>query len=203
MGDVAGAAMRVLILAVAIGLLAVAWSLAGDLMGPRNVYGAPVAQVHDKLAAMTIPTGDDGPLGAHPVTKMVDKPLELGWNGGSRGAINCTARLEAAGGTATRVAVSCMAEGVRDPVLALAKIAMTEQIDSTLRDRPYNKQAVAIAASAVAALSAVPAANGAHPVPPGSSAAGPAAPEASPEATPAGPSAPPANQLVVPATPVG
>ena len=196
--------MRIVILAVAIGLIAAAWSLGGDLMQPRNVYAAPAAQIHDKLAAMAIPTGEDGPLGAHPVTKTVDKPLELGWTGGARGAVTCTARLEAVTDAATRVVMTCTAEGARNEVLALAKIAMTEQVDSTLRDRPYNKQAVAIAASAVAALTAVPPAGGGGAAAPAvGSPADPSTSAAPAETAPTEPSAPPANQPVVPATPVG
>lgn len=196
--------MRVLILAVAIGLMAAAWSLAGDLMQPRNVYSAPATQIHDKLAAMAIPNGEDGPLGAHPVTKTIDKPRELGWTGGARGAVTCTARLEAVTDATTRVVTTCTADGARNEMLALAKIAMTEQVDSTLRDRPYNKQAVAIAASAVAALGAVPPAGGGGPAAPVfGSPAEPAAPDAPPETAPSEPSAPPANQPAIPAIPVG
>ncbi len=194
--------MRVMILAVALGLLAAAWYLGGDLMGPRNLYGIPVAVVHEKLAAMAIPTSEDGPLGAHPVTKTVDKPLAISWAGGPRGAINCSAQLETVTDASTRVAVTCTADASDNrPALALARIAMTEQVDSTLRGRPYNKQAVAIAASAVAALGAVPSpTRGGAPTAP-SAAAPDAPPEAAPDASPSGP--PPPPDLIIPATPVG
>lgn len=194
--------MRVMILAVAVGLLAAAWYLGGDLMGPRNLYGVPVAQVHEKLAAMAIPTSEDGPLGAHPVTKTADKPLAISWAGGPRGAITCTARLEAVTDASTRVAVNCTADASDNrPALALARIAMTEQVDSTLRGRPYNKQAVAIAASAVAALGAVPSpTRGGAPTAPNAETPN-AAPVGTSDAAPSGPPLPP--DPVIPATPVG
>lgn len=194
--------MRVMILAVASGLLAAAWYLGGDLTGPRNLYGAPVAQVHETLATMAIPTGEDGPLGAHPVTKIDDKPLAISWAGGPRGAITCSAQLEAVTDASTRVAVNCTADGSDNrAALALARIAMTEQVDSTLRGRPYNKQAVAIAASAVAALGAVPQpGRGGAPTAP--DAAGPGAPPPdTPDAGPSGP--PPPPDPIISTTPVG
>lgn len=195
--------MRVMILAVAAGLLAAAWYLGGDLMGPRNLYGIPVAQVHEKLAAMAIPTSEDGPLGAHPVTKTADNPLAISWAGGPRGAITCSAQLEAVTDASTRVAVNCAADaGGNQAVLALARIGMTEQVDSTLRGRPYNKQAVTIAASAVAALSAVPApTRGGAPTAPSAVAPEGSSPVGTPDAAPSGP--PPPPDPVIPATPVG
>lgn len=201
--------MRLLFLAAAIGLLSAAWYLGGDLMRPHDVYRGPVAQVHDTLATMVIPSSQDGPLGAHPVTKTSDKPLALSWTGGPRGAITCTATLEAVTVATTRAIVGCTADTdtIRDrgAVLALARIAMTEQVDSTLRGRPYNKQAVAIGASAVAALGAVPPPNrGGAPSAPSVGAAPPAdSPDAPLGAAPASTPAPPANNPVIPATPVG
>lgn len=175
-------------------------------MQPRNLYSASAAQVHDKLAAMAIPTDEDGPLGAHPVTKTDDKPLEIRWSGGPRGAIMCTARLEPVNDDTTRVAVNCTADASDNhAALALARIGMTEQVDSTLRGRPYNKQAVVIGASAVAALDSMPApTRGGAPSVPG--AAGPAADPAPPtgvqsQEAPAAP--PPASEPAIPTTPVG
>lgn len=201
--------MRVLLLAVAIGLIAAAVYVSRDLTAPHNVYGAPLAQVHEKLAAMAIPTDADGPLGAHPVTKTDDAPTAISWAGGPRGAISCTARLEAVTADTTRVAVNCTADASDNhAALALARIAMTEQVDSTLRGRPYNKQAVVIGASAVAALDSVPA-PGRGGLPTAPTTPGGSAPDAAPSADgqpgPPPPATPPpaVNDPVIPTTPVG
>lgn len=50
-------------------------------------------------------------------------------------------------------------------MLARARIGMTEQIDATLRGRPYNSEAVALAAGAVAAIALAPARAAAEPEP--------------------------------------
>lgn len=148
--------MRLLLLGAGAGLLIAAFSMVPALMRPNNVYAAPIEQVHRVLAEMHIPASADGPLGNHPVTRTDDTPTAISWTGGPRAAIACTAQLMPIDAATTRVETRCTTEQPDSgTMLALARIGMIEQIDSTLRSRPYNKQAVAIGASTVAAIAKV------------------------------------------------
>lgn len=148
--------MKWIMLSVGVVLLAVAgYSLPG-MMRPNDVYALPIDEAHRLLAEMRIPADADGPLGAHPVVKVEDSATAISWAGGPRGAIGCTARLTPTDVATTRVDVRCETDRPDSrTMLALARIGMTEQIDSTLRGRPYNKQAVTIGASAVTAITTV------------------------------------------------
>lgn len=148
--------MRLLLLGAGAGLLIAAFSMVPALMRPNNVYAAPIDQVHQTLADMRIPVSADGPLGNHPVTRTENAPTAISWVGGPRGAIGCTARLTPVDGATTRVDTRCTTDAPDSgAMLALARIGMIEQIDSTLRGRPYNRQAVTIGASTVTAIAKV------------------------------------------------
>lgn len=138
-------------------LLATAVYLAPGVSRSNDVYAMPVADVHRVLAAMRIPTDADGPLGAYPAIKTDDAPTKISWAGGPRGAIACTAELIPVSAGETRVDLNCTSERPdSEAALALARIGMTEQLDATLRARPYNREAVALAAGAVAAIALAP-----------------------------------------------
>lgn len=133
--------------------------LAPGLGTPHDVYPGTPEAVYQTLDNMALVTGESGPLGAHPIDKHGDHRAAITWTGGARGAIGCTATLSPIGGAQTRVELRCTVAGAADPAaVARARIGMIEQIDATLRGRPYNPQAVAIAASAAAALGQLPAA---------------------------------------------
>lgn len=158
--------MRILVLSGGIALLVAAAYLAPGLSRANDVYAMPVDQVHQTLAAMRIPTDGDGPLGAYPAIKTDDEPDAISWAGGPRGVIACTAKLLSVGASDTRIDLGCTTERPDSAaMLALARIGMTEQIDSTLRGRPYNREAVALAAGAVAAIAMAPARAAAEPEP--------------------------------------
>lgn len=145
--------MKLVLLTIGVSLLAVTASFLPALMRPNNVYGAPIGEVHRILAAMRIPDDAEGPLGKYPVVKVDDEPTAINWAGGPRGAIECTAKLTATSDSTTQVDMRCQTDRPNSSaMLTLARIGMTEQIDSTLRGRPYNRQAVTIGAGAVAAI---------------------------------------------------
>ncbi|MBA4049285.1 MAG: hypothetical protein C0476_12175 [Sphingomonas sp.] len=156
--------MRVLVLGGGVALLATAAYLAPGLSRANDSYAMPVAQVHQTLAAMRIPSDGDGPLGAYPAIKTDDEPDAISWAGGPRGAIACTAKLLPVSASETRIDLGCTTERPdSQAALARARIGMTEQIDATLRGRPYNHEAVALAAGAVAAIALAPARSAAEP----------------------------------------
>ncbi|MBA3837024.1 MAG: hypothetical protein C0499_05125 [Zymomonas sp.] len=158
--------MKILVLSGGIALLVAAAYLAPGLSRANDVYAMPVDQVHQILAAMRIPTDGDGPLGAYPAIKTDDEPDAISWAGGPRGVIACTAKLLPVGASETRVDLGCTTERPDSAaMLARARIGMTEQIDATLRGRPYNSEAVALAAGAVAAIALAPARAAAEPEP--------------------------------------
>lgn len=195
--------MKLLALSGGAALLGCALYLAPGLGAPHDVYPAAPAAIYRVLDAMPVLSADDGPMGAHPIDKHGDHRAAITWTGGARGAIGCTATLSPIGGAQTRVELRCTVAGAADPAaVARARIGMIEQIDATLRGRPYNPQAVAIAASAAAALGQLPAAP-ADRAPAEAPAPPPPPPSPQPPGAPAEPAPPTEPPPVLVIQPVG
>lgn len=125
----------------------------GSLQGcaapaPTNVYAATPAAIFAILDQMDIPSGPQGPLGTLDITKTTLEPTSITWAGsGTHATIKCTAALVPVDPARTQVDVTC--EGANaGPVSELARFTMIEQVDSTLRGRPFNWETVQQSAGA-------------------------------------------------------
>ncbi|PTS89796.1 hypothetical protein DBR17_02650 [Sphingomonas sp. HMWF008] len=133
-------------------LLCLAALQACSAAAPANIYAATPATIFAILDQMDIPTGPQGPLGTLDITKAAVEPKSISWTGaGAHATITCTATLVPLDPARTQVAVACHggeagADGAAAKASDLARIAMIEQVDSTLRGRPFNWETVQVRA---------------------------------------------------------
>ncbi len=133
-------------------LLCLAALQACSAAAPANIYAATPATIFAILDQMDIPAGPQGPLGTLDITKAAVEPKSISWTGSSAHAtITCTATLVPLDPARTQVDVACDggeagADGAAAKASDLARIAMIEQVDSTLRGRPFNWESVQLRA---------------------------------------------------------
>jgi hypothetical protein len=131
------------------------------LFVPANVYQMPADALYQKLDAMEFERSSSGPMGTLDVTKHGEPGKSLTWSGtGAHAAVDCTATLVPLDAQRTQVVTLCGGGGPSEGAAAgmvakMLQIAMVEQVDSTLRGRPYNKQKIQMQ-SAGAMLQALP-----------------------------------------------
>jgi hypothetical protein len=144
--------MKIVMFGGAIAMLAGGFYAYKDrLFVPANVYAGSPAQIYQTLNAMQIERSPQGPMGTLDITKTGVAAKSITWAGaGAHAGVDCTATLIPLDPQRTRVETNCGGGGPSDGAAAgtavkLLQIAMVEQIDSTLRGRPYNKQKVQMA----------------------------------------------------------
>lgn len=122
-------------------------------VGP-NVYAAPAETIYRTLDAMPVSYSPQHPMGNLDIIKHGVEPKSITWSGtGAHAAVDCTATLVPVDAQRTRVDTVCGGGGPSEGAAGgmgakMIAIAMVEQIDSTLRNRPFNKQKVQMASSA-------------------------------------------------------
>lgn len=136
------------------GLLCLA-ALQGCSAGsPANVYAATPDKVFAVLDQMDIPSSPQGPMGTLEITKTTVEPKSISWTGsGAHAIVKCTATLVPLDPARTQVDVACGGGGPSEGAAAgavsdLTRFAMIEQVDSTLRGRPFDWHGVSIKAGA-------------------------------------------------------
>lgn len=121
---------------------------------PANVYAATPETIFAILDQMDIPAGPQGPMGTLDITKAAVEPKTISWTGsGAHAVIKCTAALVPLDPARTQIDVVCGGGGPSagrraGTVSDLARFAMIEQVDSTLRGRPFNWETVQLRAGA-------------------------------------------------------
>ncbi len=121
---------------------------------PANVYAATPDKVFAVLDQMDIPSSPQGPMGTLEITKTTVEPKSISWTGsGAHAIIKCTATLVPLDPARTQVDVACGGGGPSEGAAAgavsdLTRFAMIEQVDSTLRGRPFDWHGVSIKAGA-------------------------------------------------------
>lgn len=119
---------------------------------PANIYAATPQAIFAILDQMDIPAGPQGPLGTLDIAKAAVEAKSISWTGsGANAVIKCTATLVPLDTARTQVDVACdggapNADGTAGTASDLARIAMTEQVDSTLRGRPFDWETVQLRA---------------------------------------------------------
>ena len=143
------------------GALVLLSGCSNGLFTAANVYAMPVDALYQKLDAMEIERSPQAPMGTLTITKNSVPAKFISWAGsGSHAALKCTATLSPVDAQHTKVDTACEGGSVSNGAAAgvathLVQIAMVEQIDSTLRGRPFDKQKVQMA-SAGAVMQGLP-----------------------------------------------
>ncbi len=111
---------------------------------PADEYPVSMASAYNRLASTTLDLshGRKGPFGGLSTSVSGNGHNQIEWKaGGTFAAFDCTLNLAPLGDTRTKVAVSCTGSGgdaAEGLLMTMARNAVIEQVDSTLKNRAYD-----------------------------------------------------------------
>jgi len=109
---------------------------------PADEFPVSMTTAYNKLVSADLSHGQKGPFGGLTTSSSGNGHNQIEWKaGGSFAAFDCTLGLAPLGDSKTKVTVSCDGDGggaANGMLVTMARDAVIEQVDSTLKGRPYD-----------------------------------------------------------------